>query len=198
MPQESHSFKYAKVARETPSCPSCGLAFKNIKLTECIRCDFSLGKTDLIFPYDPPPMEPFMDHLNSFTEEQIMAIMSEFSPLTKKYPQIKIALCNLNLISTTDPRVFGFWMLNRSPLGEGETGDDRANTILIVIDRENLRLSASVGLAIEPYLPTSDLSRALERSYRHWIYNDPTDGAAIFANELSDILTSSIQHLNRP
>lgn len=197
MSQRSTRLSYSKVARESPSCPSCGLAFQNIKLVKCLRCEFDLAKTDLIFPYAPPPMDPLMDHLQTFSEEQREGILSEFALLTQKFPQISIALCNLNLISTTDPRVFGFWMLNRSPLGKDETAEQRTFTMLIVIDQENQRLSASAGLALEPFLPSTEISRALEHSFRHWFYNDPIEGAQILTQELHQALLKSIDFLKR-
>lgn len=197
MPKQPKTYRYAKVASEAPSCPSCGLAFKDVKLTKCLRCQFDLASTDLVFPYEPPAMEPIMDHLNTFSTEQIKGISAEFAKLTKKYPQVSLALCNLNLISSTDPRVFGFWMLNRCPLSQGESSDQRKFTLLLVIDQENQRLSASCGLALEPYLPTSGLSRALDHSYRNWLHEDPVEGATIFAEELQDVFKKSLAFLKR-
>jgi len=107
-----------------------------------------------------------MDPQKILTDKGREIITDSLSKLTKKFPQIKPTFCTLSLNQNQDPRLIGFLMVNKAPLGEGESTNDRTWQLLILADQSHQRLSITTGYSIEPYLPDSELRTIADRVKR--------------------------------
>jgi len=166
---KSAALSYRKAARESASCPSCSLRLRELNIQYCPRCLFSLEKAEQIFPYPAPPLLPIMDHAQILNESTSQAITEAFTPLRKKFPQIKIYVCFVKLLKSTSPRLFGYWLLNKSPL-------------------------ATPGYLAETWLPSSEIRQALNSCHRKLFAQNTQQAFAELSESLEDILQKSKIH----
>lgn len=112
------------------------------------------------FPFDPPPLDVFLDveGVARGDDEQVRAAVGEFAG---RFPQIRVAICLLRLSPGTSLSEFGHWMINASPLAEGETPVDRRRTLLLVMDLNSSRASLTLGYDVEALLGETSARAAL-------------------------------------
>jgi len=66
--------------------------------TICPRCLFTIEKTPEIFRFPAPVLHPIMDHVEILDEPARQTINDALAPINKKYPQINVYVCFVNLI----------------------------------------------------------------------------------------------------
>jgi hypothetical protein len=138
-------------AKSAMACPGCHATLRD-PVDQCPYCGFTGQDSMSHFPFEAPAMTRFIDpsgHLTEGDRDEVGRILAD---LARKFPQPRFCFCIIDLIEEADPREFGFWLLNASPVDDPQKSKLRPWTILLVIDDANGRASVTPGYAIEPFL----------------------------------------------
>lgn len=155
----------AKLERDTKWCPACG---------------FTGAKTLELFGDSPPPLLPLLDVADLWSARDQRLIKAAVSRFNRRFPQIRWRICGVALGGETDLPMFGFWLLNASPLAEGETDDDRSWTVLLLVDSETRHASVTTGYRAEPWLSDDMWEKALEQTKRPFHTGNPGQAVTAF------------------
>jgi hypothetical protein len=98
-----------------------------------------------------------MDFAGILGEADATAIRSGIGRVRRRFPQLGLWFCTLNLPDTTDPREFAFWMMNASPAETSEDAVQRLHGILLFHEAAGQRLCLTLGYAMEAVLRARDL-----------------------------------------
>ncbi|MBT8043463.1 MAG: TPM domain-containing protein [Verrucomicrobiae bacterium] len=147
--------------RATVVCPSCLQRFKQAE-DHCERCGFDAYKTVKSFPFKPPVMERFMDHAGVLDERLVYDLNDAADKFSVRFPQVGLYFCTIEMDDPVSLSEFGFWMMNACQLQEGQKEEDRAWSILLLIDVRRGILSLTPGYAIEAFIEDSSWENALQ------------------------------------
>ena len=148
--------------RMTPgviTCPSCAGPLKPDS-NWCPNCHFTGSTCMEIFPDPPPPLLPILDAAGLFNDRDLRKIESARSAMHARFPQFRWKICSLFLPPEKRLPLFGFWLLNVCPFHGDETDEERAWTVLLLINAANGQVAAVPGYAAEPFL-SDDESRPM-------------------------------------
>jgi len=147
-------------------CPCCFLKLDRV-VVECPRCQFSGAVAMTRYPFPAPPMARFMDLEGVFSPRARESISHRLTQLEKRFPQVRICFCALELPVHVDLREFGFWLFNSSPVTEQVEAERRPWTILLLLDHVIGRVSVTSGYAVEPFVRDDrwETLLRLEREY---------------------------------
>lgn len=171
-------------------CPGCRQAVPG-SVEQCPKCGYSGADAVEKFPFEAPVIERFMDPDQHLPVEDCQRIDVELAALGESYPQVRFCFCIVDLAEETDPREFGFWLLNASPVRGPVEERLRPWTVLLLVDHAGCRVSITSGYAIEPFLNEESMRavvRLEERFFREGDY-----GAAIlrFVRGMRNVLLES-------
>lgn len=169
------------------ACPGCHIILPEA-FEECPRCRFSGHVAVEKFPFAAPPLEVFIDPVGYLSEDARGKIDKALGSLKKRYPQVCLSICIIDLAEETDPREFGFWMFNASKVRNEQEKASRPWTILLLIDDQNGRASVTPGYAIEPFLNDEDWEDLLWMERKHFFAKDYELGVLRFIDGALQIL----------
>ena len=149
------------------ACPSCRA---NLKADSkwCPSCNFTGGDTIALFSDPPPPLLPILDAVGLWNDAEIKRIETAREDLRRRFPQLHWRVCAVSLPPDTRLPLFGFWLLNVCPLHEKETAEDRAWTVLLLIDVASGQAAAIPGYAAESCLSEDELRAILSTMSARW------------------------------
>ncbi len=171
------------------SCPACGGPLKPDSKW-CPACEFTGSRTVGLFPDDPPPLLPVLDAVGLLSADGERKIGSAVERLRKRFPQFHWKVCIVNLPEGTSLPVFGFWLLNACPLHGAETVDERAWTVLLLINAANGQAAVAPGYGADPFLADEEWKSALSRMAAPWQAGKPVDAILRFL----DASRSNLDH----
>lgn len=105
-----------------------------------------------MFPHALPPLQLLFDAASLWSETEHSMIGHRVKKTRRRFPQIHWSLCSVDAAAIENLRLFGFWMLNASPLGDDETADQRAWTVLLLINGATGKAAVVPGYGVEPWL----------------------------------------------
>jgi hypothetical protein len=148
-------------------CPSCGSGL-SADAGWCAACHFTGSDTMLLFPDPPPPLMPLFDAASIWNPDDVKTIETAREKLHRRFPQFHFQVCTVMLPAEMKLPVFGFWLLNVSPLDENETEEDRAWTVLLLINANTGDAAVIPGYAAERWLSDDDWETALSSMLKAW------------------------------
>lgn len=148
-------------------CPSCKADLK-ADSKWCPACNFTGGDTIALFSDSPPPLLPILDAVGLWNETEIKRIETARESHRRHFPQLHWRVCAVNLPPDTRLPLFGFWLLNVCPLHENETAEERAWTVLLLIDVASGQVAAIPGYAAESCLSDDELRIILSAMATRW------------------------------
>ena len=161
------------------SCPACGGPVK-VDSKWCPGCHFTGADTVAMFPDDSPPLLPILDAAGILKPRDVRKIEAARDGLRRRFPQFHWRICTVILPLETRLPVFGFWLLNVCPLDEKETPDDRASTILLLINADSGQAAVIPGYAAESCLSDDDWKDVLSTMAGPWRAGDPAEAIIRF------------------
>ncbi|MES2438844.1 MAG: hypothetical protein V4584_07250 [Verrucomicrobiota bacterium] len=170
------------------TCPSCGGPLKP-DAKWCPNCNFTGGDTLRLFPHDPPPLLPILDAVGLLKEHDIHKIEVARENLRRRFPQFRWKICIVTLPRETSLSVFGFWLLNVCPLHDQETPQERAWTILLLLNPSTAQAAVIPGYAAEPFLSDDEWKAILSDMRKPWSLAKP-------AEDIVRFFKNSRRHLN--
>ncbi len=169
-------------------CPSCaaGLA---ADANRCPSCGFTGADVMALFPENPPPLLPVLDAAGLWNEADVRRIEAAREKLRRRFPQFRIHVCSVMLPPDLKLTLFGFWLLNVCPFYIHETAEDRAWTVLLLIDARSGAIAAVPGYSAERWLNEESWKKVIWSMAPAWKGGDPTaavirffDSAALHLN----------------
>jgi hypothetical protein len=151
MKAEDREYSIKRFAVGGVSCPSCHAKLER-EAKWCEGCGFTGAETLRMFGERAPELQPILDPAGIWSEKGRKMIGAELRALGKRFPQIKWRICLIALEADVNMPLFGFWLFNASPLAPGESAEDRAWTILLVVDSNTGRTSVTTGYRTEVWL----------------------------------------------
>lgn len=161
------------------ACPACGAGLK-LDSNWCPGCGFTGGDTVAMFPDNPPPFLPILDAAGILKPGDVHQIEVARESLRRRFPQFRWWICSVILPPETRLPVFGFWLLNVCPLGEGETADDRASTVLLLINADSGQAAVIPGYAVESCLSDDSWKAVLTTMTGPWQAGRPAEAIIRF------------------
>lgn len=108
--------------------------------------------------------------------------------ISKRFPQIFVAIYTGALGEVANIRQFGFWLLNRSAFEDLPIEKPNEAGILLTIDPESKAAGIVFGYLLEPFLDESDTFDCLTRAHAHWLEGRYAEGVTRALRHLEGIL----------
>lgn len=160
---EEREYSARRFAIGSISCPACKAKLER-DAKWCPSCGFTGSKTLEMFGDDPPPLLPILDVADIWDEKDQRAIKAAVDRFNRRFPQIRWRICGVALGGEINLPLFGFWLLNASPLAEEETADDRSWTVLLLVDADKRHACVTAGYRAEVWLSDDMWERLLAES----------------------------------
>jgi hypothetical protein len=160
-------------------CPACQEGLK-VDSNWCPRCGFTGGDSVTMFSDSPPPLLPILDAAGILKARDFSKIEAARETLRRRFPQFHWRICTVTLPPETRLPVFGFWLLNMCPLDSAETRQDRASTVLLLINAASGQVSAIPGYAVESYLSDETWKLILREMTESWRRGSPGEAIVRF------------------
>lgn len=172
------------------SCPACSASLKS-DAKWCPSCQFTGSRTLELFSDSPPPLLPILDAVGIWNDKDSKKITAAHKKIQHRFPQLSWRVCTVRLPDKTALPAFGFWLLNACPLLEKETTEDRAWTVLLLIDIESGQAAAIPGYAAENCLTDSEWASALVAMAVPWAAGETATAVVEFFENCHSLLDAS-------
>lgn len=153
-----------------------------------------------IFTDSPPPLLPILDAAGIFMEADTRKIVKAREAIGRRFPQFRWRVCSVNLPLETRLSLFGFWLLNACPLDTNETANERAWTVLLLINANTGQAAVIPGYAAEPFLSDDGWNTALATMAPAWQVGNPSEAVVCFLKNTRILLNQAAMRygLRRP
>lgn len=128
-----------------------------------------------LFPESPPPLLPILDAAGILNERDVWKIEAVRDKLLRRFPQFHWRVCTVVLPPETNLSVFGFWLLNVCPLHGTESAEDRAATVLLLINAGTGQVASVPGYAVESVLSDESWKAILATMAGPWQAGQPVE-----------------------
>lgn len=129
-------------------------------------------------------------------EKLIEDVGAAVDDLIKKFSQLELYFCALELGESVNISEFGFWMMNACPLQQGQDERSRAWSILLLMDVKRGLISLTPGYAIEAFIDDSAWEGALQAMAGHLAAGDYRAALLGFVEDAGQLLRDSAKNVN--
>lgn len=126
--------------------------------------------------------------------ERVEAAMERIS---RRFPQLFVAVYTGALGEVANLRQFGFWLLNRSAFEDVPVDQPNEAGILITIDPESKAAGIVFGYLMDAFLEESDTFECLSRGHACWLEERYADGLVKTITHLEGILCKRSRQARR-
>ena len=117
--------------------------------------------------------------------------------VTRRFPQVFVAIYTGSLGEVSNIRQFGFWLLNRSAFEDVPVEKPNEAGILITIDPESKAAGMVFGYLLDPFLDESDTFECLSRAHAYWLEGRYADGLVRVLGHLDTVLRKRSRQARR-
>ena len=150
-----------------------------------------------MFPLPLPPLRRLFDAADLWSKFEHGKIERRLKALERRFPQIRWSLYSMDAGDVANLRLFGFWLLNASPLAEGETEEQRAWTILVVFNGASGKVALVPGYGVEPWVSDDQWQRALSSMQERWSRGKRWSALSRFFDAAEVVLRSAYTRVRR-
>jgi hypothetical protein len=126
--------------------------------------------------------------------ERVEAAMEQVS---RRFPQIFMAVYTGALGEVANIRQFGFWLLNRSAFEDLPPDKPNEAGILLTIDPQSKAAGMVFGYLLDPFLEETDTFECLSRAHAYWLEERYADGVIKALIHLEGILCKRSRQARR-
>lgn len=177
-------------------CPRCVQRIHRAA-DSCPHCGFTIADADARFGGEDVRLRRLTDSagiLRRGDRERVEAAMERIS---RRFPQLFVAIYTGALGEVANIRQFGFWLLNRSAFEDVAVDKPNAAGILITIDPESKAAGVVFGYLLDPFLEESDTFECLSRAHAYWLEGRYADGIIRVLSHLDGILSKRSRQARR-
>lgn len=117
--------------------------------------------------------------------------------ISRRFPQVFVAIYTGSLGELANLRQFGFWLLNRAAFEDVPVEKPNEAGILITIDPESKAAGIVFGYLLDPFLAESDTFDCLSRGHAYWLEERYADGIQRVLRHLDGILAKRSRQARR-
>jgi len=117
--------------------------------------------------------------------------------LSRRLPQVFVAVHTGAMDELATLRQFGFWLLNRTTFEDVPGGLTNDSGIVIIIDPESKAAGMAFGYLLDPYLEEADTFECLLRGHAHWLEQRYAEGLVKAIAHLQAILCKRSRQARR-
>ncbi len=124
-------------------------------------------------------------------------VIAAMERISRRFPQVFVAVYTGSLGEVANLRQFGFWLLNRSAFEDVPVEKPNEAGILLTIDPESKAAGMVFGYLLDPFLEESDTFECLSRAHAHWLEERYADGIIKAFAHLEGILVKRSRQARR-
>jgi hypothetical protein len=177
-------------------CPRCVQRIHRAAAS-CPHCGFTLGDADARFGVEDVHIRCLTDTAGILRRGDRPRVEAAMEKMTRRFPQLFVAIYTGSLGEVANIRQFGFWLLNRSAFEDVPVEKPNEAGILITIDPESKAAGMVFGYLLDPYLEESDTFECLSRAHAYWLEGRYADGIVRVLTHLDGILCKRSRQARR-
>lgn len=177
-------------------CPRCVQRIHRAAAS-CPHCGFSIADADGRFGEEDVRLRSLTDGagiLRRGDREKVEAAMERIS---RRFPQVFVAVYTGALGEVANLRQFGFWLLNRSAFEDVPVEKPNEAGVLLTIDPETKAAGIVFGYLLDPFLEESDTFECLSRAHAHWLEERYAEGIIRVFAHLEGVLAKRCRQARR-
>lgn len=117
--------------------------------------------------------------------------------ISRRFPQVFVAVYTGALGEVANLRQFGFWLLNRSAFEDVPVEKPNEAGILLTIDPESKAAGIVFGYLLDPYLDETDTFECLSRGHAYWLEERYAEGITRVLRYLEGVLVRRSRQARR-
>ena len=165
------------------SCPHCQTSMGEA-LESCPRCGFRLDACSDVLGTHAPALDFLIDPGNILPESANGQLAPIHQELQKKFPQVSLSLCLIELNPPFKVNELAFWLINVAP----DSNADRAWKIVLVFDVAKHEAGLASGYGIEPFIKPTTWTELLTKTNAEAHRSDWTSALELLVNEAIPLL----------
>lgn len=156
-------------------CPRCVQRIHRAAAS-CPHCGFTLEDADASFGHEEVRIRCLTDCAGILRRGDRQRVEAAMEKITRRFPQVFVAIYTGSLGEVANIRQFGFWLLNRSAFEDVPVEKPNDAGILLTIDPESKAAGIVFGYLLDPFLEESDTFDCLSRAHAYWLEERYADG----------------------
>jgi hypothetical protein len=168
-------------------CPRCVQRIHRAA-SSCPHCGFTIADADEKFGAGEVKLRCLTDSAGIFRRGEHEWVELAMERITKRFPQIFIAVYTGALGEVSQIRQFGFWLLNRAAFEDLPADKPNEAGILITIDPASKAAGMVFGYTLDPFLEESDTFECLSRAHGYWLEGRYAEGVVKALAHLERVL----------
>ncbi len=177
-------------------CPRCVQRIHRAAAS-CPHCGFTLADADACYGHEEVRIRCLTDCAGILKRGDRQRVEAAMEKITRRFPQIFVAVYTGSLGEVSNIRQFGFWLLNRSAFEDVPVEKPNEAGILVTIDPESKAAGMVFGYLLDPYLEESDTFDCLSRAHAYWLEERYADGLLRVFMHLDGILAKRSRQARR-
>lgn len=163
----------------------------------CPHCGFSITDADARFGEEEVRLRSLTDSAGILRRGERGKVMAAMERISRRFPQVFVAVYTGSLGEVANLRQFGFWLLNRSAFEDVPVEKPNEAGILLTIDPESKAAGIVFGYLLDPFLEEADTFECLTRAHAHWLEERYADGIVKAFAHLEGILAKRSRQARR-
>lgn len=177
-------------------CPRCVQKIHRAAAT-CPHCGFSIIDADERFGHEDVRLRCLTDSAGILRRGDRERVEEAMERISRRVPQVFVAVYTGALGEVANIRQFGFWLLNRSAFEDVPIEKPNEAGILLTIDPESKAAGMVFGYLLDPFLEESDTFECLTRAHSSWLEERYADGILKALAQLEGILCKRSRQARR-
>ena len=177
-------------------CPRCVQRIHRAA-SSCPHCGFSITDADERFGDEEVRLRCLTDSAGILRRGERGRVEAAMERISRRFPQVFVAVYTGSLGEVSNIRQFGFWLLNRSAFEDVPVDKPNEAGILITLDPESKAAGIVFGYLLDPFLDESDTFECLTRAHAYWLEERYAEGLVRALAHLEGILCKRSRHARR-
>lgn len=177
-------------------CPRCVQRIHRAA-GSCPHCGFSLTDADQRFGAEDVRLRCLTDSAGILRRGDRGRVEAAMERISRRFPQVFVAVYTGALGEVANIRQFGFWLLNRSAFEDLPAEKPNEAGILLTIDPESKAAGFVFGYLLDAFLEESDTFECLSRAHAYWLEERYADGIIKALLHLEGILAKRSRQARR-
>jgi len=177
-------------------CPRCVQKIHRAAAS-CPHCGFTLADADRHFGEGEVTLRCLTDAAGLLRRGQREQVEMAMERITRRFPQLFVAVYTGSLGEMANTRQFGFWLLNRAAFEDVPPEKPNEAGILLTIDAESKSASITFGYLLDAFLEEADTFECLSRAHSYWLEGKYAAGIVRALKHLDGILAKRCRQARR-
>lgn len=177
-------------------CPRCVQRIHRAA-ESCPQCGFSIADADERFGPEELSLRCLTDRAGILKRGERARVEQAMERISRRFPQLFVAVYSGALGEIANIRQFGFWLLNRSAFEDVPADKPNEAGILLTIDPESKAAGFVYGYLLDAFLEESDTFECLTRAHAYWLEGRYADGLVRALQHLETVLVKRSRQARR-